>query len=246
MKFFSIFSIFFLVSSVTAANFAWDCTKSLGTCQNYCYAAKCGRMGRRRFTYDSNANARPGRRKASGCKRNPCNDKKLKFGKFGNSCDEFPFASVKEGGRNAHLRCVNINENRSEGGQLSGFYKKIKNGDKFGITIKNYRRASYCAAKPKCRNDGGQFKLKNGKFAPSRQGLNSTEEFDLDNEDYFVLDEAINGEEMEPLPLRQVETDDGEIHLIIADDLDDPISVGHEIWSESANGTVRVVREIFE
>lgn len=51
---------------------------------------------------------------------------------------------------------------------------------------------------------------------------------------------------MEPLPLRQLETDDGEIHLVIADDPDDPISVGHEIWSESANGAVRVVREIFE
>lgn len=70
-------------------------------------------MGRRRFTYDSNAKARPGRRTASGCSRNPCNDKNLKFGKFGNSCDEFPFASVKEGGPNAYLRCVNINENRS-------------------------------------------------------------------------------------------------------------------------------------
>lgn len=88
--------------------------------------------------------------------------------------------------------------------------------------------------------------MKNGKFAPSRQDFNSTEELDPDEEDDFVLDEAINGEEMEPLPLRQVETDDGEFHLVIADDPDDPISVGHEIWSESANGTVQVVREIFE
>ncbi|ODM15264.1 hypothetical protein SI65_09205 [Aspergillus cristatus] len=206
MKLFSIFSLFLILSGVTEANFAWDCTKSIGTCQNYRYAAKCGRMGRRRFTYDSNAKARPGCLTASGCSRNPCNSKNLKFFKFGNLCDEFPFASVQEGGRNAHLRCVNINENRSEGGQLRGFYRTIKNGDKFGITVKNYRRA---------------------------QDLKGTEEFDPDEEDEFVLDEAL-------------ETDDGEMHLVIADDPDGPISVGHEIWSESVNGTVRVIREIFE
>jgi len=36
------------------------------------------------------------------------------------------------------------------------------------------------------------------------------------------------------------------MHLVIADDPDGPISVGHEIWSESVSGTVRVIREIFE
>jgi len=33
---------------------------------------------------------------------------------------------------------------------------------------------------------------------------------------------------------------------VIVDDPDDPISVGHEIWSESVNGAARVVREISE
>ena len=57
---------------------------------------------------------RDARRKASGCSKNPCNNKKLPFGKHGNSCDEFPFASVKEGGKGAHLRCVRKGENSSE------------------------------------------------------------------------------------------------------------------------------------
>lgn len=28
--------------------------------------------------------------------------------------------------------------NQGEGGQLSGFYKKLKDGDKFDITLKNF------------------------------------------------------------------------------------------------------------
>lgn len=115
-------------------------------------------MGRRRFTYDSNMKVRDNRRKASGCSKNPCNKSNQSFAKFGNSCDEFPFASVKEGGRGAHLRCVKKGENSSrvflllevhymaltkagEGGQLRGFYRKLKNGQKYGITIKKFRGA---------------------------------------------------------------------------------------------------------
>lgn len=113
MKPFSIFSLSLILSGVTKANFTWDWTESIGTCQNYCYAAKCGRIGHRRFTYDRNAKARQGCWTGSGCSRNPCNNKDLKFWKFEN-LSEFPFASVEEGGRNAHLRCVNNNENRSE------------------------------------------------------------------------------------------------------------------------------------
>lgn len=114
MKLFNIFSLFVFISSVTAVSFSWNCGKSLGTCQNYCYAATCGRMRNKKFTYDSNAKVRDARRKASGCSKNPCNNKKLPFGKHGNSCDEFPFASVKEGGKGAHLRCVRKGENSSE------------------------------------------------------------------------------------------------------------------------------------
>lgn len=158
MKLFSLVSFLILIAGATAATFSWDCTKSLGTCQNYCYAATCGRMGRRRFTYDSNMKVRDNRRKASGCSKNPCNKSNQSFAKFGNSCDEFPFASVKEGGRGAHLRCVKKGENSSrvslllevhnmaltkagEGGQLRGFYRKLKNGQKYGITIKKFRGA---------------------------------------------------------------------------------------------------------
>lgn len=58
---------------------------------------------------------------------------------------------------------------------------------------------------------------------------------DVESDDY---------EPREASPLRQLETDDGEIHLAIVDDGDDPIDVGHEIWDEGRNSTVKVVRVI--
>lgn len=58
---------------------------------------------------------------------------------------------------------------------------------------------------------------------------------DVESDDY---------EPREASPLRQLETDDGEIHLAIVDDGNDPIDVGHEIWDEGRNSTVKVVRVI--
>lgn len=42
----------------------------------------------------------------------------------GMSCDEYPFASTKEGGKRARTRVVPLSENHSQGGQLSAFYRK--------------------------------------------------------------------------------------------------------------------------
>ncbi|KAI4121038.1 MAG: hypothetical protein LQ347_006973, partial [Umbilicaria vellea] len=98
--------------------FTWDCTKSLATCNNYCYAAVCRGLfsGISKFTYDSDPDNAEDRRKDSGCDKysySLCNPTRgvSPFNRFGNSCDEFPFASTKEGGKGATLRCVDSTEN---------------------------------------------------------------------------------------------------------------------------------------
>jgi len=49
------------------------------------------------------------------------------------SCDEFPFASTREGGAGSCTVNVPLSEQRSQGGQLSSFYRN--NGVRFGDTI---------------------------------------------------------------------------------------------------------------
>ena len=148
------FTILITASVALALDFDWDCTKSLATCNNACFAANC-KGSPSLLTYDSDvANRRP-RRTASGCNRTPCTN--TNYSSFGNSCDEYPFASTTEGGKGAILRCVDSSENSSksynivlnsqianffhclgEGGQLSGFYKGLTDGQQFGITVKNH------------------------------------------------------------------------------------------------------------
>ena len=55
----------------------------------------------------------------------------------GMSCDEYPFASTNQGGKNAVIVAVPIKENSSQGGQLSAFYRRnsIQDGDCFEVQI---------------------------------------------------------------------------------------------------------------
>lgn len=85
--------------------FDWDCTNSITTCNNACYAVyTAGKPGT--LTYDNNAANANTRRTQSGCNRNPCNNQNLKYKATGTSCDEYPFASTTNGGPNAILRCT--------------------------------------------------------------------------------------------------------------------------------------------
>lgn len=55
----------------------------------------------------------------------------------GKSLDEFPFASSKEGGKNANVMAISRKEQHKQGGEMSGFYKKhkIKNGKKYIVRV---------------------------------------------------------------------------------------------------------------
>ena len=69
------------------------------------------------------------KRRASGC------TKMVK--PRGKSCDEYPFASTREGGTYAKTLLVPIRENNKQGGLLSRFYKKygIADGGCFNVRV---------------------------------------------------------------------------------------------------------------
>ena len=55
----------------------------------------------------------------------------------GESLDEFPFASSKEGGTGARVQSVPVKEQSVQGGVMSQFFKNnnIKDGDKFKVNV---------------------------------------------------------------------------------------------------------------
>ncbi|RYC54784.1 hypothetical protein CHU98_g11426 [Xylaria longipes] len=214
-RFFQLFTI----SAVAAATFEWDCTNSLGTCNNACYAVNHG-LASGVLTYDSDANNRDPRRTASGCNRTPCTN--TGYSQYGNSCDEFPFASVQEGGNNAILRCVDSTENSSEGGQLGNFYKTINNGDMFDIFVRNYGGAGFCQ-NAAMANDGSEFRLVNGAFQ------NAKRRRDVDDVGVFI-DAQPRGT---PVQLREFEDQNGEKLLSLNPDVKEEDVVGTKMWNGS-------------
>ncbi|EMD63372.1 hypothetical protein COCSADRAFT_171645 [Bipolaris sorokiniana ND90Pr] len=141
--------VFFAAGIVHAVSFDWDCTNSLGTCNNACYVVNHG-LTSGTLTYDANKANRSPRRTASGCNRRPCTN--TNYNQWGNSCDEYPFASTHEGGAGTILRCVVDTDNHSEGGQLGNFYKTINDGDH-----------TFCDTLT-ANDDGSEFRLVNGAF----------------------------------------------------------------------------------
>ena len=103
--------ILIAASIALAVDFDWDCTNSLAPCNNACYATNCRGVASV-LHYDNDPANRPTRRNASGCSQTPCTY--TNYGYFGNSCDEYPFASTFQGGKGAILRCVDGTENSSK------------------------------------------------------------------------------------------------------------------------------------
>ncbi|TFY59632.1 hypothetical protein EVJ58_g5659 [Rhodofomes roseus] len=85
------------------------------------------------------------------------------------SCDEYPFASTREGQTlQAVTRCVPKEQNSSQGGQISGLYKKITQGTQFDVRF-DFKgdgqgalpgapgATGYCAANRICALSGYQM-----------------------------------------------------------------------------------------
>ena len=135
--------ILMTVSLSLALNFDWDCEKSAATCNNACFAMNCkGSPGL--LNYDSNGENRRPRRTAAGCKPTPCTDGT--YSKYGNSCDEYPFASTFQGGTGAILRCVDISENSSKlynivlNDQIVNFFYCLRSGRPIGSLLQKSNR----------------------------------------------------------------------------------------------------------
>lgn len=65
---------------------------------------------------------------------------------------------------------------------------------------------------------------------------------DMKEHSWFSLNE-----DTEPVAkLKKVEAEDGSLHLVIAEDPENPIGPGHEIWSASRYANLAIVRVIEE
>ncbi|KAM7198470.1 Deoxyribonuclease NucA/NucB domain containing protein [Rhypophila sp. PSN 637] len=228
----TITSVLFLAATATAqVIFNWDCTNSKGPCNNACYAIRKAGKGAT-LTYDTNAANRNPRRTASGCNRTPCSNTALPYRNFGNSCDEFPFASTTQGGAGAILRCVASTENSSEGGQLSAFYNGRANGTRFNVAVINYTGLQFCEKTPVPANDGGEFRLVNGAFANAKRVIRRSVGFFEDVAPQEGLEHA--------KVFREYEDEEG-VRVLSLAGLDVDL-LGQTM--ERGNRTVRIVKEI--
>lgn len=118
----------FVLALARAANFKWDCRRSPETCLNACFAFKVRRRSMALVWDKPTKHLENQRRRRSGCTMSNgysvCGGKSnVRYKQTGKTqCDEYPFASTRQGGNNAILRCVALRDNASQGGQLSTFY----------------------------------------------------------------------------------------------------------------------------
>ncbi|PLB41029.1 deoxyribonuclease NucA/NucB-domain-containing protein [Aspergillus candidus] len=143
-----------------------DCTKYPGPCNNDCYAAYVANKPLI-LNYNGPDGKSGARRKAAGCvSPSPCrNDKMKKQSKDDDTCDEYPYASTKEGGTGAIIRCTNGAENSREGTDLSSFFRSTC-GNKpctFRVNFGNPGGGGspYCL-NGNSANDGYQYSFKGG------------------------------------------------------------------------------------
>lgn len=126
-----------ILSGVCGLNFGWNCQNTPQACQNACYAVRCGSPSIT-FLTRGDPEDTDDQRKRAGCSGSPCSI--LPWAGAGTSCDEYPFASVEEGGWEAYQRCIPLIENQRQGGQLGGFYRRndVIEGTQFYVFLVNY------------------------------------------------------------------------------------------------------------
>ncbi|QIX01592.1 hypothetical protein AMS68_007109 [Peltaster fructicola] len=220
--------IFFLLPLLSLLDFSIadeyaveiDCTNAGGACNNDCYAAYKNKKPTTLHYLASTSSTNTNRR-LSGCTRSPCSNSKYKYKNSGGDCDEYPYASTKEGGTGSTLRCVPAGENRSEGAQLGNFYKKsnAKGGCNskpctYLLFLKNYNsKTPYCTQKKGAtlKNDGYEFKLSSGKFVDAKMRAR-------DDDDEFVDDDSDDSEVVPLAERREFELEDGSRVLMLAGD----------------------------
>lgn len=105
--------------------FNLNCDKITTPCNNDCYAIMNANRPRYLTWPNKGKDFSSDNRKKAGCDPNPCCGKKPKMeppSQGEKSCDEYPFASTDQGGDTgdgAILRCVDEDENTTEGSRFS-------------------------------------------------------------------------------------------------------------------------------
>ncbi|KAA1478038.1 hypothetical protein DENSPDRAFT_845231 [Dentipellis sp. KUC8613] len=128
-------------------------------CQNMCYGVNCRGHPQTLTRNTGNKKTCAAARKQNSCGASPNRCSVKKGATAGQSCDEYPFASTKEGqaagtgGKtSAVTRCVPAGQNSSQGGKISGIYRSIADGTQYDIKFDFGGAAGtgYCAAQPDC------------------------------------------------------------------------------------------------
>ncbi|KIS69430.1 uncharacterized protein UMAG_11931 [Mycosarcoma maydis] len=149
-----------LTSGAHAATLTWDCTRVPNICSNDCYAIQCA--GKPTTLHRDSANASANRAKTACKSPNRCANN----ASDSNSCDEYPYASSREGGTGSVTRCVPATENSRQGGTLSSFYTNngITDGDAYNVAFTSTSGLQYCSGS--CTNTGNQLIRKNLAIGP--------------------------------------------------------------------------------
>lgn len=147
----------------------YSCVNNQNICSNICYWQICVHPEQQFYTRDSDPAPARQRRIDCGATHTPpaCPDTGgLGIGDDVNSSpDEFPFASLSQGGRTpfgdgASILCVTVNEQNSQGGKVRQLYNGVAQGEDFELALQDTTGIHYCdpsstPVTPFC--DGTQF-----------------------------------------------------------------------------------------
>ncbi|KID95392.1 hypothetical protein MAJ_08619, partial [Metarhizium majus ARSEF 297] len=161
-------AVILLVGSAAAKGVVYDCEKTPQICLNTCWAIKCQQNSATLHGGgQTKANAKKygdDNRKKWGYDKDPCKKKGWAW-KGGNSPDEYPYASSKEGGQSdfankVALRCVPGKEQQRQGRKVRGIATS-KSGEEWNTKWDKISKLSedWCGPNPKCQNDGHHPKV---------------------------------------------------------------------------------------
>ncbi|KAI1501816.1 hypothetical protein F5X99DRAFT_408626 [Biscogniauxia marginata] len=144
-----VLAIGFLATGATTQNIRnYSCNNQPNICSNICFWQICVHPDQTTYTYDS-AGPVAQRRTDCGVTHNPRPCQLPNFANPGDEADEFPFASMAEGGRTpygdgASLLCVPSSEQRVQGGVITQMYRGLAQGTVFELALQNTDGIPYC------------------------------------------------------------------------------------------------------
>ncbi|RYN45583.1 hypothetical protein AA0114_g8921 [Alternaria tenuissima] len=145
----------FVLSTLVASTLGqttrnYNCARQPTICTNICYYQTCVQPGNDLFNYDPNGDADQ-KREDSGVTPNPSSRERpclgLVDGGPGMETDEFPFASMAEGGDGATLICASGAEQRSQGGVLRQLYRPLNGNGEHAYCDQGATTATGCNGK---------------------------------------------------------------------------------------------------